>query len=172
MQYYALTKALRQSLKRPLGDLVPGTEAECNRVLADVVATEKPPMLILVGDTVSRNAVDSGIEPNVLIIDHLEKRGKSQPFPFHNRRIIRTKNRAGRIEMEAWHAIEQAINEGGALVEVDGEEDLLTIAAVLSAPNGSLVVYGQPGVGIVFVRVSEVEKSETKKILDSMEQVG
>lgn len=144
VQYYALTEALRQSLKRPLGDLVPGTEAECNRVLAQVVATEKPIMLILVGDTVSRNAADSGIESDVLIIDKLEKREKARPFLFHSRKIIRTKNRAGRIEMEAWHAIEEAIKERGALVEVDGEEDLLAIAAVLSAPNGSLVVYGQP----------------------------
>jgi uncharacterized protein (UPF0218 family) len=172
VQYYALTEALRQSFKRPLGELVAGTEAECNGVLADVVAKEKPSMIILVGDTVSRNAVQSGIEPNVLIIDKLEKRGKALPFLFRSRRIIRTKNRAGRIEMGAWRAIEQAIKESGALVEVDGEEDLLAIAAVLTAPNGSLVVYGQPDSGIVIVRVSEDKKFETRKVLDSMEQVG
>ena len=166
-----MTEVLRQSLKQPLGELVAGTEAECNRVLAEVVAEEKPPMLILVGDAVSRNAVDSRIEPDILIIDHLEKRGKARPFIFHNRKIIQTKNRAGAIEIEAWHAIDQAIKEGGALIEVDGEEDLLTIPAVLSAPNGSLVVYGQPAVGIVIVRVSENEKSQAKKILDLMEPV-
>ena len=167
-----MTEALRQSFKHPLGELVAGTEAECNDVLAGVVAKEKPTMVILVGDTVSRNAVQSGIEPSVLIIDKLERRGKALPFLFRNRRIIRTKNRAGRIEMGAWSAIEQAIKEGDALVEVDGEEDLLAIAAVLAAPNGSLVVYGQPGSGIVIVRVSDDKKFETRKVLDSMEQVG
>jgi len=166
-----LTEALRQYLKRPLGELVAGTETECNGVLANVVAKEKPRMLILVGDTVSRNAVQSGIEPSVLIVDKLEKRGKALPFLFHGRRIIRTTNRAGRIEMQAWRAIELAIKEGGTLVEVDGEEDLLAIAAVLAAPNGSVVVYGQPGTGIVIVRVSEYKKSETRKILDSMDKV-
>jgi len=166
-----LTEALRHSLKQPLGQLVAGTESECDRILANVIATEKPRMLILVGDTISRNAVSSGIEPNVLIIDKMEKRGKAAPFLFQGRRIIRTKNHPGRIEIEAWHAIEQAVKEGHTLVEVDGEEDLLAIVAVLTAPNDSIIVYGQPSVGIVIVRVSEIMKSEAKKILDVMERV-
>jgi hypothetical protein len=169
--HYALTATQRDSLKQPLGELIVGTVQECSSVLADVVAKEKPRILILVGDTVSRNAVQSGIEPDVLIIDKLEKRGRAAIFPFRGRRIIRTTNLAGRIEMDAWHAIEQAILERNATVEVDGEEDLLAIPAVLSAPNGSLVVYGQPSVGIVIIRVSEDKKSETRRILDSMERV-
>jgi len=154
-----------------LGELVAGTEAECNDVLARVVASEKPRLLILVGDTVSRNAIQSNIQPSVLIVDRLEKRSKASPFIFHGRKVLHAKNRAGRIEMRAWHVIEEAIQEGNILVEVEGEEDLLAIAAVLSAPTGSLVVYGQPGAGIVIVRVSEDTRLNTRKILDSMERV-
>ena len=166
-----MTEELRQTFKRPLGELVPGTEQDCNAVLKQVITREKPRALILVGDTISRNAVQSGLEPNVLIIDNLEKRGAALPFVFRGRRIIQTKNPAGRIEIAALHAIEQAILEPNSLIEVDGEEDLLVIPAVLGAANGSMVVYGQPGVGIVIVRVCDTKKSEMRRILDSMERV-
>ena len=171
MPYYVISEALRESLKHPLGRLVRGTEAECNAVLVETVKRERPGVLIVVGDTISRNAIQSGIKPNVLIIDRLEKRSKAIPFLFHDVNVIRVKNAPGRIEMKAWHAVEEAIREGNTLVEVDGEEDLLTIPAVLSAPIGSLIVYGQPGVGIVIITVSEDVKTATQGLLDSMEKL-
>ena len=169
--YYVLTEHQRQVLKQPLGELVTGSEKECNLILKRVVEKEKPRLLILVGDTISRNAIQSGLTPNVLVIDNLEKRVTALPFEFQSQKFVRTHNPAGRIEMQAWHAVEQAIRESNTLVEVDGEEDLLTIPAVLSAPTGAMVVYGQPNVGIVIVRVSETKKSETRRALDSMQRV-
>jgi uncharacterized protein (UPF0218 family) len=169
--YYLLTEALRQSFKSPLGELVTGNEQECNTILKQILTREKPRTLILVGDTISRNAVQSGLEPNVIIIDNLEKRDVALPFAFRDRRIIQTRNPAGRIEIATMQTIEQAILEPNSLIEVDGEEDLLVIPAVLSAPDRSMVVYGQPGAGIVIVRVSDAKKSEVRRILDAMELV-
>jgi len=168
--YYAATESIKETLKHPLGRLVEGTEADCNAVLAETVRSERPVALILVGDTISRNAIQSGIKPNVIVIDRLEKREKAVRFVFSGMNLVRVKNPAGRIETDAWRAIDKAVRQGNTLVEVDGEEDLLTIPAVLSAPVGSLVVYGQPGMGIVIISVSENMKAETKKILDKMEK--
>jgi len=56
-------------------------------------------------------------------------------------------------------------------IVVDGEEDLLVIVAVLYAPEGSLVVYGQPGEGIVVVRVTGEKRAEAVGILKAMEIV-
>jgi uncharacterized protein (UPF0218 family) len=51
---------------------------------------------------------------------------------------------------------------------VDGEEDLLTLIAVLNAPEKSLVVYGQPYEGIVVVKVTAKKKAEAMEILKAM----
>jgi hypothetical protein len=74
------------------------------------------------------------------------------------------------IEAQAREAVKRGILGGSDLIEVDGEEDLLAIVAVQTSPIGSLVVYGQPNVGIVLVRVSETKKAETQAILDQMDK--
>jgi len=169
---YVLTANLRKTLSRPLGVLVPGTEDECNQILKQVIAKENPPKVILVGDTVSRNATQKGIKADLMIIDNLEKRTRAKTYAFKPKRKIKTKNPAGMIEAQAREAVEHAILGGGDLIEVDGEEDLLTIVAVQASPLGSLVVYGQPSEGIVLVRVSEAKKAEAQAILDQMDKMG
>ena len=42
------------------------------------------------------------------------------------------------------------------LILVDGEEDLAAIPCILMAPPGSLVLYGQPGEGLVVCEVDKV----------------
>jgi uncharacterized protein (UPF0218 family) len=54
-------------------------------------------------------------------------------------------------------------------VIIDGEEDLLTIVTVLSAPAGAFVVYGQPQVGVVVVKVTEEAQERMRRIVDLME---
>ena len=172
MTRYVLTAKLRKTLSRPLGVLVPGTEDECNQILKQVIAKENPPKVILVGDTVSRNATQKGIKADLMIIDNLEKRTRAKTYAFKPKRKIKTKNPAGMIEAQAREAVEHAILGGGDLIEVDGEEDLLTIVAVQASPLRSLVVYGQPSEGIVLVRVSEAKKAEAQAILDQMDKIG
>jgi uncharacterized protein (UPF0218 family) len=167
-----LTEAQRQLLKRPLGELVSGTTAECNRVLREVVAKEKPVRLILVGDAVARNASQMGMMPDVMIIDNREKRRKANPFSYTAKHVLRTRNLPGTIESGAWEVVEEAIRKGNSAVIVEGEEDLLALVAALSSPDGSLVVYGQPGEGIVLVRVSATEKRKISKVVEGMERRG
>lgn len=155
-------------MKKPLGQLITGTPSECNLALKRVVDLEKPSRVILVGDTVSRNAIQSGIKPDVLVIDHREKRSRAVEFVHGKPRVFRTHNEAGMINLLAWNAIAEAIEKGDSAVLVDGEEDLLTLVAVIAAPQGSLVVYGQPGEGIVLVRVTEGKKGEIEALIDGM----
>jgi len=168
---YVLPNHLREALSRPFGELVSGTQTECNRVLKEVIAREHPTKIILVGDTISRNAAQTGIRADVMILDNLEKRTKASKWAFRPKKIIKASNMAGRIEAQARKVVEQAIHGEGDLVEIEGEEDLLALVAVLSAPEGSLVVYGQPGEGIVLVRVSQAKKTETQRLLDQMERI-
>jgi hypothetical protein len=165
-----LTEAQRQLLKKPLGELVTGTPSECSRKIKEVQDAEKPRRLILVGDTVSRNAIQSGIKPDVIIIDHKEKRSEAVEFTYEKTRVFRMRNEAGTIDLLAWSAIAEAIEKGDSAVIVDGEEDLLALVAVAAAPEGSLVVYGQPEEGVVLVRASMEMKNEIRRIVDDMQR--
>jgi len=48
---------------------------------------------------------------------------------------------------------------------IDGEEDLLTLPAILFAPLGSLVLYGHWQHGIIGVEITEEIKQAVKVII-------
>ena len=166
-----LAESQRERLKAPLGQLVAGTSSECNQKLKDVQAAEKPRLLILVGDTISRNAIQSGIRPDVIIIDNKEMRGDAAEFSHGKSRVFRTVNEPSTINFLAWQAVAEAIERGDSVVVVDGEEDLLTLVAILAAPAGSIVAYGQPEIGIVLVRTSDDKKDEIQALIDQMKKL-
>ncbi|MGA8903786.1 MAG: DUF359 domain-containing protein [Candidatus Bathyarchaeia archaeon] len=170
MATLVLTETQRGLLKRPLGELISGTPTECNSKLMEIVAKEKPVRLILVGDTISRNAIQTGMKADVIIIDRMEKRQQAVEFNYTADNIFRTQNSAGTIESGAWKVIEEAVRRGNSIVNVDGEEDLLALPAVLSSPEKSIVVYGQPGEGIVLVRVSAQSKKQVSKFVEQMQK--
>lgn len=157
-------------MKTPLGELVTGSTDECTRALAEVLRSEKPSRVILVGDTVSRYAIEFGIRPQIIIIDNKEKRGPAVEFAHNKQLVLQTKNAAGTIELDAWKKVEEAVGRGNCAVIVDGEEDLLTLVAILVAPLGSLVVFGQPDQGIVLVRITSEKKREIEKIIEQMDR--
>jgi hypothetical protein len=110
------------------------------------------------------------MRPDVIIVDNLEKREKAAQFGYSAEHTFRTQNRAGTIESGAWQIIVEAVRQGNSVVLVDGEEDLLALPAVLSSPDKSLVVYGQPGVGIVLVRVNAEKKKDISELVEQMEK--
>jgi hypothetical protein len=168
---YVLPERLRPVLKRPLGALVSGTDVELGQLLNELIEKEKPVKLILVGDSVSRRVTQAGIRADVMVIDNMEKRRRATSYSFGKTRVIRARNSPGMIEHEASVAVERAIRGDADLVEIEGEEDLLTIIAVLAAPVGSLVVYGQPNEGVVLVRVSKERQANAEGILEQMARV-
>ena len=56
-----------------------------------------------------------------------------------------------------------------ALICIDGEEDLAVLPLVMEAPLGSLVFYGQPGVGVVSIHVNKDSKKMVAEILSKFE---
>jgi len=164
-----LTPELRKELKAPLGLLVTGSFEETSRKIAELVNKKKPQRLIAVGDRVSRNLIKSKIPLDVAIIDLKVMRRPISPIRFETENTFRASNPAGTLSEEAWIAVEKAVNSPGrSKVIIEGEEDLLTLVAVLSAPNGSMVVYGQPKQGIVVLDVDEETKRRIRGIIERM----
>ena len=166
---YAITPELLEKFKRPFGVLLQGTFSETMKQLSTIVKKEKPQKVVSVGDTVSKNLHKHGINPQLLITDNKSLRKKVKPAIFPSKKVFRAKNPQGTITDEAIKTVQKAlrVNEGAHLI-IDGEEDLLTLVAVLYAPEEAWVIYGQPHEGIVVVKVTAEKKAEARALLEAM----
>jgi uncharacterized protein (UPF0218 family) len=166
---YILTERLRVFLKEPFGTLIEGTPEQTMAKLRAMVDEAKPPRLVSVGDVVSKNMHQCNLHPQLTIIDYVSLRNQAMPKEAPVDRTIQVKNPQGTITNQARAAVKAALDSDlHTHIVVEGEEDLLTLAAVLYAPLGSFVVYGQPHVGIVVVLASSDKKEQVKKLLKEM----
>ncbi len=160
---------MRKELKEPQGILIQGPFEETMKSLKGYIRNEKPSRIISVGDIVSQNLVEAGISVDILIIDNKTMRKTIQPITAEAQQTLYAKNPAGAITDEAWDAIKQALLDNvQTKIVIDGEEDLLTLVTVLSAPEDAFVVYGQPKVGVVLVKVTDESRKNMQRIVDLM----
>jgi uncharacterized protein (UPF0218 family) len=168
---YELTPELRIELKRPLGTLIRGSFAQTAKKLLNMVEKERPPAIISVGDTVSRNLAKTQLHPQISIIDNKCMRRSASPTVLPAEKTIRVENPQGTITEEAISAIQDALETTQRTqIVVEGEEDLLTLIAIMRAPHNSFVVYGQPLEGLVVVKVTDEKRAQVSKILKAMEK--
>ncbi|MFH1403200.1 MAG: DUF359 domain-containing protein [Candidatus Altiarchaeota archaeon] len=157
-----LPPSLRPALKKPLGRLVSGLDS-----------LSKEDVLITVGDEASKAVLSDGFKPKIVVYD-----GKTARQPIdvpeslegYGDKSVTVENPPGTLQKRVFQVIRQALDyEGSTTVFVEGEEDLTALAAIMEAPNGTVVVYGQPGEGMVLVDVNEVIKKKVSKIIGEME---
>lgn len=141
--------------------------------LKELIEKEKPSIVISVGDIVTQHMIDFGLSLNVVVVDNKTMRKPIQPINMITDHKLSAKNPPGSITEESWAAIRQAFEQNGQTkVIIDGEEDLLALVAVLSAPTNAFVVYGQPNAGIVVVKVTEEARKKMGKIVYSMKETS
>ena len=166
---YILTSRLRIFFKNPFGTLIEGTPQETMRILKEKIQNEKPPRVISVGDVVSQNLHEAGINPQLTVIDYVSLRDQAIPKQAPVEKTVYVKNPQGTITDEAIQTVKETIESNiHTHVVVDGEEDLLTIAAVLYAPENAFIIYGQPYCGIVVVKATIEKKVQVKEFLKEM----
>ncbi len=166
---YNLTSRLRIFLKDPFGTLIEGTPQETMRILKKKIQNEKPPRVISVGDVVSQNLHEAGINPQLTVIDYVSLRDQVIPTQVPVEKTVYVKNPQGTITKEAIQTIKDSIESNiHTHIVVEGEEDLLTLAAVLYAPENTFIVYGQPYCGIVVVEATIEKKVQVKEFLKEM----
>lgn len=166
---YTLTPRLRVFLKEPFGTLLEGTPQETISKLKENIWKEKPPIIASVGDIVSQNLHERNIHPQLTVIDYISLRDQILPKQPIVEKTVYVKNPQGTITKEAINAIKEAFKKNlHTHVVVDGEEDLLTLIAILYAPKDSFIIYGQPYCGIVVVRASTEKKEQVKELLKEM----
>jgi len=164
---------MRARLKPPLGALLKGSFSQTIKEFEKQIKAKPHTMIISVGDALSKALLENNIFPKVLIVDFVVMRKPIEPFATENYDTVNVKNSPGTISDESWTAIESAIKRSSKVkVVVEGEEDLLALVAILTAPENALVVYGQPHEGMVMVEVTSQKKSEISKLVDAMEYVA
>ena len=60
------------------------------------------------------------------------------------------------------------IELGSLRIEVDGEEDLASLAAIYMAPPDVTIIYGLPDKGVLVVKSNNENKRKVKDILNKM----
>ncbi len=159
---------VREILRKPAGKLITGSPREVAGKIKWIIESEKPPLVVAVGDYTSRILSENDVDVNLYIIDGRIERRPVEPLRLEAENVERVVNRAGEISPEAASKLHRLLRRKRlekTLLIVEGEEDLLTLAAILSAPDGTIIVYGQPGRGSVVVRVGESSRALAIRIL-------
>jgi uncharacterized protein (UPF0218 family) len=158
-------ESLRPDLKEPLGPVF----ADAEQLLE---AASQP--MVAVGDMVTYHLLAAGTVPTVAVVDGRTERTavdqsvRDRITGFDTQ--IEVENAAATITADLLDALNTALeNAGTTLIVVDGEEDLATLPAVLAAPDGASVVYGQPGEGMVLVTVDADTRAQVRPLLERMD---
>ena len=162
---WVVPDALRPTLAERYGPVYAGEEADRRiRTLRVFGAC---------GDRVVGRALALGNPPLVGIVDYKTRRGEAIPLGsyrgFGAGRTVRVVNPPGQLTAALRSAVRELVEAGGGLLEVEGEEDLGSLALVEAIPLGATVIYGIPGEGVYFVLVDDVAKAHVRNLVAQME---
>lgn len=156
---------LRPELSRPLGRVLSGQE------IKQSIDDHRGAVVITVGDVATETLIRNNVIPSLAIIDQKVGR-KSHDTLRHLPKIvlrarISVKSGPGYIAKEATGVIANwSKKPERMLLIIEGEEDLLALPAIVHAPKGSVVYYGQPGEGLVEVVVMQEKKKDVVALLE------
>jgi uncharacterized protein (UPF0218 family) len=158
---------LRSELKDPWGPVFED---------ADALLAEAGDPLIAVGDVVTYHLEAAGRRRDVSLVDEMTERsavaehiseaaGEPDVVVASPAAALTDDLLAALVE-----AIDEAVDDGASTrIHVEGEEDLATLPAIVAAPDGASVVYGQPGEGMVLVPVTPETREAAEAFLRRMD---
>lgn len=123
------------------------------------------------GDVTTFQLLESNIIPDILIVDDRTKREPASSkvvagTKHKGFKELMVKNPPGAISEDLIDAIGNGVSSDGRVrISVKGEEDLAALPAIMMAPVDSVVLYGQPDEGMVFVRITKSKKDEIRQLL-------
>ncbi|MFH1750599.1 MAG: GTP-dependent dephospho-CoA kinase family protein [Candidatus Micrarchaeota archaeon] len=171
MQDRRISEGARLDLKRPLGKLLSGKDAIAALKASGGIA-------IAVGDITTLTFLGNGMEPDIAFLDFICKREKisveqRERLDQFKAREIKIQNPPGIISGALLEACKNAFSTKDYPVKiiVEGEEDLAVLAAIIHAPIGSMIAYGQPNEGMVVLEVDETQKERARRMLAEAEVV-
>jgi len=171
MQLKKLEREQRKLLHKPFGKIMRAQD-----IAHLLMKTRKK--VVSVGDICSFGLIGEGVVPHISICDGKSLRRKvragiTSKIREHYAKRYHIKNPRGTINEDALLIIGLALRDKqGSYIYVDGEEDLLALAAMMKCRKGNAVVYGQPGQGIVYVDINQKIKEKARRIFRKMDIVN
>ena len=178
-QMLKMNSSLDSELKTPMGSLFSGPEELPEVAMSEALESLAPNhgSIVAVGDVSVATMLDLEIVPDIGIIDGMTKRQeldeseKVSTVQFENH--LHNTNPPGHISPSMISSIKEALaSNQKTLINVDGEEDLAPIIIHCLAPIGTVVIYGQPKVGVVVQITSLPVKERCRNILSQFEVIG
>jgi len=165
---YKLPDTLRNLLKTQIGQLVN------EKQLIDILKNER--YIVSVGDQVTYTLLKNNIEPVFCIVDYKTHRGNCSDeicslIRSFGKKSVVIKNPRGYITDELWNVIKYALENldtSSLRIEIEGEEDLASLAVISMAPEDVTIIYGLPNKGVLVVKPTKENKQKTNNILDKM----
>ena len=156
--------SMRSELGVPFGTVLKDGNTE------SIIRGDHESTVISVGDKTTKRLVENGLVPTLVIIDMQVER---QPYIWEKElwdKLPKNKQEfvsgPGYISASIVDAlVTWAKKPTPMLYVIDGEEDLLVLPVICHAPNGAVVYYGQPNIGMVRVVVTEATKKRAAAFL-------
>ncbi len=152
----------RQLFKEPFGTLFHSFE--------EVLIQLPGKRVFSVGDVVTSNLLKAGCPPDVAVVDGHTMR---QPYPgvtipeYHQ---LLVQNPAGGLTEDLIQATMIAANRPGTIIQVEGEEDLAVVPLAMHAPLDTIILYGQPGEGVVLLSITPSIKKRAHELFTCFEE--
>ena len=174
----ALTPEVEGKLKDPFGTLFSGPEDDPLVAMRDALShvENQPGPMIAVGDVTVLTMHQLGSTPDISIIDGLTKReewGESSNIDQSlYGQSLNCSSPPGSLTESLLGACEEAVNSwmkdrSSTIINVEGEEDLAPLLMHPLSPIGAVVLYGQPGKGVVVRICGEESKGRCRQLLES-----
>ncbi|PWR75664.1 GTP-dependent dephospho-CoA kinase family protein [Methanospirillum stamsii] len=123
-----------------------------------------------VGDVVTANLLKAGRPPDVAIIDGHTMRNPYPGVEIPHYYQMMVQNPPGGLTDELIQAICIAAKKPGTFIQVEGEEDLAVVPLAMQAPKGTVILYGQPGEGVVMLLVTDETKMRAHDLFNCFEE--
>jgi uncharacterized protein (UPF0218 family) len=154
--------SLRTELGRPLGPIVDEDGA--------VAAMDRGGLLATVGDMCTATMHRRGVRIHLAVIDNRTRRRDEDRWRGTTRDVgehhVPVRSAQGELSADLYNAIIEAwASPVPTRIDVEGEEDLAALAAVLHAPEGATVIYGIPDKGLALV---QVDGRARKAVVDAL----
>jgi pantetheine-phosphate adenylyltransferase len=139
----------------------------------------KSKVIISVGDATTEKFNKLSIGQQLSVIDF--KIAREEEFSLFsdlgfsgNEKIVIAKNPSGQVTHKSFNKIREIFRLGfdnRVVLKIVGEEDLIVLPLVLTAPLDTVIYYGQPNVGLVRVLVSEESKERAHNLLSKFKPI-
>lgn len=163
-----ITDELKEELRKPWGQLLKAPSVGDGE------------FVICVGDETSKVFNRSKIEYKISVVDFKIARKKAVSSFLElgfsgNEKVYSVKNPAGSITSELFKTAINVVKNKTMekqIIKIEGEDDLAVLPLILASPLDCMIFYGQPGEGLVKIRVSENIKARAYKIMARFQTLG